>query len=66
MRLEQEGDAIFDLPVTITVLQEDGRSRDVVAVMSEKQLEYRLPIDGAVRQVRINRDFAALARFEQR
>jgi hypothetical protein len=66
LRLEQEGDAIFDLPVTITVLQEDGRSREVVVVMSDKQLEYRLPIDGAVRQVRINRDFAALARFEQR
>jgi len=66
VKLEQEGDAVFDLPVTVTVLQEDGRSRDVVVVMSDKQVEYRLPVDGPVRQVRINRDSAALARFEQR
>jgi peptidase M1-like protein len=65
VRLEQLGDSIFDLPITISLLQEDGRSRDVVVVMSERQLEYHLPTDGPVRQVRINRDSAALARFEQ-
>ena len=65
IKLEQLGDVVFDLPVTITLLQEDGRSRDVVAVMSDRQLEYHVPTDGPVRQVRINRDSAALARFEQ-
>ena len=64
VRLEQLGDAVFDLPVTITTLQEDGRSRDVVVVMSDRLLEYHLPVDGAVKQVRINMDSAALARFE--
>jgi aminopeptidase N len=64
VRLEQTGEQVFDLPVTVTLTHEDGSSRDVVAIMSEKTLEQRIESDRRVRQVRINRDSAALAEFE--
>lgn len=57
-------DEVFDLPVTVTLVYADGRSQDVVVPVTEARVERRIPLDGPVRQVRINRDSAALAVFE--
>ncbi len=33
--------------------------------VTERPVEHRIPTTGAVRQVQVNRDFAALAEFEE-
>jgi hypothetical protein len=65
LRFEQLGDVVFDLPVTVTLTYTDGRTLDVVVPITDKLVEHRVPTTGAVRQVQVNRDFAALAEFEQ-
>jgi hypothetical protein len=66
LRLEQEGTAIFDVPITVTFTGEDGESADRLVVMSDRRLEVTLPVSRRVRQVRLNRDSAALAEFVER
>ena len=44
-------EAVFDLPVTVTMVQADGRSTDVVVVMTERRIEQTIPTTGRVRQV---------------
>src|SRR5205085_1968008 len=58
-------DLIFDLPVTVTLAYSNGRTADVVVAITDKFVEQRIPTDGPVRSVRINRDGAALAEFEE-
>lgn len=65
VQFEQRGDEVFDIPVTVTVNYGDGRSVDVMVPLTEKSVEHRIPAQGAVRNVQINRDVAALAEFEQ-
>jgi hypothetical protein len=57
-------DGVFDLPVTVSLVYADGRTVDTVVPVTEERVERRLPLDGPLRQVRINRDSAALAVFE--
>jgi len=57
-------DGAFDLPVTVSLVYADGRTVDTVVPVTEERVERRLPLDGPLRQVRINRDHAALAVFE--
>jgi hypothetical protein len=65
IRFEQQGDAIFDLPVTVTLVYANGQTTDVMIPISDKQLERKIRTDGAVRQVQVNRDSAALAEFDE-
>jgi hypothetical protein len=66
VRFEQvEGNAV-DLPLTVTVVYADGRSHDVIVQIDDRRAEVRIPVQGTVRQVQINRDFAAIAYFDQR
>jgi hypothetical protein len=64
VRFEQLTDDIFDVPVTVTINFSDGRSRDVIVAVTAQRIEQRIPVEGTVRQVQINRDSAALAQFE--
>jgi hypothetical protein len=66
IRFEQSPDLIFDVPVTVTLTYIDGRTQDVVVKVTDAQVEQTIPTAGAVRQVQVNRDNAALAEFEQR
>jgi hypothetical protein len=52
------------VPVTVTITFSDNRSRDVIVPVTAQRVERRIPVDGPVRQVQINRDSAALAQFE--
>jgi aminopeptidase N len=66
LRFEQPADQVFDLPVTVTITGQDGRTRDVVVELSEAVVEHTVPTEGPVRQVQVNRDSAALAEFDGR
>jgi aminopeptidase N len=63
VRLEQSNELVFDLPVTVTVVQADGSLSDVVIVMAEKRVEQKIRTEGRARQVQFNRDNAAIAEF---
>jgi hypothetical protein len=65
VRFDQLGASVFDLPVTVTIVYSDGRTKDVMVPVTEKRVEQRIPVDGAVRQVQVNRDSAALAEFDE-
>jgi hypothetical protein len=62
VRLEQVGE-VFDLPVTVTVQYVNARTTDVVVPLSERVTELKIPTQGAVRSVVVNRDDAAPAEF---
>jgi hypothetical protein len=64
LRFVQEGDLIFDLPVTVTLEYANGQTTDVIVALTEKEVERTIPTEGVVRRVRINRDSAALAEFD--
>ena len=66
VRFEQSAEMIFDVPVTVTLTYTDGRTQDVVVKVTDAQVEQTIPTAGAVRQVQVNRDNAALAEFDQR
>ena len=60
---EQLGE-VFDVPVTVSVTYTDGQTTDVVVPVTEARVQHRIPLTGPVRQVRVNRDSAALAVFD--
>ena len=64
LRFEQQGELIFDIPVTVTVTYKDGRTQDLVVPITERVVEHQIATDGAVRHVKINRDNAAVALFD--
>jgi hypothetical protein len=64
LRFEQEGDLVFDLPVTVTLTHTNGRTTEVVVPLTDKRVERIVPVDSPVRQVQVNRDNAALAEFD--
>jgi hypothetical protein len=63
--LEDVAGNAADLPVTVTLVYADARTEDVIVRMNERRVVRRLPTRGRVRQVHVNRDFAALAYFDQ-
>lgn len=65
VRFQQVTEEIFDVPVTVTIAFADGRSRDVVVAVTEKAIVERIPVEGPVRGVQVNRDSAAIAQFDE-
>ena len=65
VQFDQDSHAIFDVPVTVTLQYADGRQQDVLVTVSGAHVEQRIPTRGTVREVQINRDSAALARFNE-
>jgi len=63
IRFEQQGEP-FDLPVTVTLVFESGETRDVLVKLTDKVTELTLPLKGRLREVEVNRDNAALAKFD--
>jgi hypothetical protein len=55
----------FDLPITVSIAYTDGSSEDVVVEIANKTTERTIPLKGAVKNVDVNRDGAALAEFEK-
>jgi len=65
IRFDQDSKTIFDVTVTVTLQYTDGHTQDVVVAVTEAHVEQRIPTTGIVRDVQINRDSAALARFDE-
>jgi hypothetical protein len=65
LRFEQQTEQVFDVPVTVTLTYVDGRSIDMVVPITEREVVWSVPTRGAVRQVQVNRDFGAVARFDE-
>jgi hypothetical protein len=66
VRFEQQGDVVFDLPVTVTLVHVNGSTTNVMVPIRDKQVAHTIPTSGTVRQVQVNRDFAAVAEFDER
>ena len=66
VRFEQTGNLVFDLPVTVTLTYANGRTTDVMVPVTDVVVERSIPADGVVRRVQINRDWAAIAEFDER
>lgn len=64
-RFEQVGELLFDIPVTVTITYTDGRTHEVVVPVTERRVEQKIQTEGIVRQVQVNRDYAAVAIFDQ-
>jgi peptidase M1-like protein len=60
LRLEQLGD-LFDLPVTVTLQYADRETADVVVPVTDRVVEMRVPLRGALRAADISRDAPPLA-----
>ncbi|MDH4062911.1 MAG: M1 family aminopeptidase, partial [Acidobacteriota bacterium] len=65
VRLEQSGDDIYDVPVTVTIEYADGSVDEQVVRITEAVAEARLPVTKAVRNVDLNQDYAALAQLDR-
>jgi aminopeptidase N len=64
VRFEQVTEQIFDIPVTVTITYANGRTQETVVPITERRMEWTSPTVGPVRQVQVNRDYAAIARFD--
>jgi hypothetical protein len=60
LRFEQTGD-IFDFPVTATLQYVDRKAVDVIVPVTDKVVELRVPLEGVLKGVDVNKDDAALA-----
>jgi hypothetical protein len=65
VRFEQMTELDFDLPVTVTITYSDGRTADVMVPVTGHEVVKRIPVEGVVRSVQINKDSAALAHFDE-
>jgi hypothetical protein len=65
VQFDQDSKMIFDVPVTVTLQYSDGHLQDIIVPVSDAHVEQRIPTNGVVREVQINRDSAALARFNE-
>ena len=65
VRFEQVGSTIFDVPVTVSIVYADGRIQDEVVAVTDRQVEWAVATERPVKQVQVNRDFAAVAIFER-
>ena len=64
VHVDQLGE-VFDVPVTFTVEYTDRRKADIVVAVTERAVDRRLPLTGAVRSVAINKDDGVLADISQ-
>ena len=61
IRLEQTNAAIYDLPITATLSFEDGSTRDMIVVMTDRAFELTVREERRIRNVQFNRESGALA-----
>ena len=65
LRFEQLTERLFELPITVTLHYRSGEEESVVVPVSERVTERRLPAQGRVRRVSVNRDRMALADIDR-
>ena len=62
LRFEQ-GDEVFDVPVTVTLVYASGARRSVAVLLADKVTERIVPLEDRLVTVEVNGDHAALAEF---
>ena len=60
LHFEQSGD-IFDLPVSLTIDYSDRKPVNILVPVTEKVVDWRVPLEGTFRSVDLNRDDGTLA-----
>jgi hypothetical protein len=65
VRFEQTGEAVFEIPVTVTLTYADGRTMDTVVTIADTVTEKTIAGTAPIRQVQVNKDSAALAEFDE-
>jgi aminopeptidase N len=65
VRVEQDGPEFHVVPLTVTIVYADGRTESALAQVEHATTVLAIPVTGAVRDVRFNDDYAALARVER-
>jgi Peptidase family M1 domain len=60
LRVEQVGE-LFDVPVTLLLQYADKKPVDVVMAVTEREIELRVPLAGALRGVDVSKDDGTLA-----
>jgi aminopeptidase N len=65
VRFAQAGEAIYDVPITVTVTYVDGGTDDFVVRVTERTVEESFEARRAVRSVDANRDGAALVDIQR-
>ena len=63
-RFDQTGD-IFDLPVTVTLSYEDGKTATIVVPVWDRTTETRVPLQGVLRAADISKDDGTLAEISR-
>jgi aminopeptidase N len=61
----EQGSEVFDLPVTVTLQFADRKPLDVIVPVTEKIVDFRVPLEGTLRGVDVNRDDGALAEINR-
>ena len=64
LRFEQEG-IPFEIPVTATLRYQQGAEETVVVPVTGQLTEFRVPLSGRLRDVKVNEDNAALAEIRR-
>jgi len=64
VRFDQMGD-LYDVPITVTITYDEGRSEDVVVPVTDTVVERTIPLTGKMRSVEPNKDGGALVRIEK-
>ena len=62
VHVEQLGE-VFDVPVTLTLQYADKKKTDVVIAVTDRTVDQRVPLAGALQDVEINKDDGTLAEF---
>ncbi len=60
LHFEQTGE-LFDLPVSVTLQYADRRTVTVMVPVTDRTVDFRVPLQGTLRQAEINRDDGLLA-----
>jgi hypothetical protein len=60
LHFEQSGE-IFDLPVTVTVQYADHKAADIVVPVTDRVVEFRVPLAGPLRTIDISKDDGTVA-----
>jgi hypothetical protein len=66
VRVEQDPENIFDVPVTVGVTYGDGKTAEFLVKVSDAATEARFPLTGTVRTVEPNPDGSSIAHIERR
>lgn len=66
LRFEQLTENLYDVPVTVTLKYAAGDTHDVVVIVTDRITETQVPLTDILRDVDVNRDYAALGKITDR